>query len=319
MDLSAMKPIDRTKQIMNSLEILTDIAQYPEQRRITEEAIEQSYVNFGLHRSRSHADPDKEAPTLKDVIALLQEKLQEGTYEYPAELENAIYRLRQFAREGEDFFARKSTIDMGKLSKSGLVAVDLSALPDEKFRALAALFILQTLKEIMRSEGWSETKGLKTIVVLDEAWKVASDERSDAITIVREGRKYQFGAHSRIAEPDRRQRGDILKRRHHIHTQDKVREVHELSAELAQLLCVHKGRDRQVRGGAGGCGHGLPDLAEVPGDIRARQDIRRGAAVRLHDRHIGHAYPERAGHRCAYRRNTSWRGRSSGTSSWSTT
>ena len=30
-------------------------------------------------------------------------------------------------------------------------------------------------------------------MVLDEAWKVASDERSDAITIVREGRKYQFG------------------------------------------------------------------------------------------------------------------------------
>ena len=45
----------------------------------------------------------------------------------------------------------------------------------------------------MRSEGWSETKGLKAIVVLDEAWKVASDEKSDAITIVREGRKYQFG------------------------------------------------------------------------------------------------------------------------------
>ncbi len=64
---------------------------------------------------------------------------------------------------------------------------------DDNFRALAALFMLQTLKEIMRSENWSETKGLKAIVVLDEAWKVASDEKSEAITIVREGRKYQFG------------------------------------------------------------------------------------------------------------------------------
>ncbi len=71
--------------------------------------------------------------------------------------------------------------------------IDLSGLPDEKFRALAALFILQTMKEKMRGEGWSETKGLKAIIVLDEAWKVASDEKSDAITIVREGRKYQFG------------------------------------------------------------------------------------------------------------------------------
>lgn len=192
MDLSSMKPIDRTKQIINSLEILTDIATYPEQRRITEEAIEQSYVNAGFNIAQV-PNIGKDAPTLKDVISLLQEKLQEGTYEYPAELENAIYRLRQFAREGEDFFAKKSTINIGKLAESGLVSVDLSSLPDEKFRALAALFILQTLKEIMRSEGWSESKGLRTIVVLDEAWKVASDDRSDAITIVREGRKYQFG------------------------------------------------------------------------------------------------------------------------------
>jgi type IV secretory pathway VirB4 component len=192
MDLSGMKPIDRTKQIMTSFDILSDIASYPEQKRITEEAIEQAYVNAGFVASEKPTGTE-ETPTLKDVISLLQEKLQEGTYEYPAELENAIYRLRQFAREGEDFFARKSTLDLGKLVESGLVDIDLSALPDEKFRAMAALFILQTLKEKMRSEGWSETKGLKAIVVLDEAWKVASDEKSDAITIVREGRKYQFG------------------------------------------------------------------------------------------------------------------------------
>jgi hypothetical protein len=60
-------------------------------------------------------------------------------------------------------------------------------------RGLAALFILQFLKERMRAVGWAAEKGLKVLVVLDEAWKIASDERSDAITIVREGRKYQFG------------------------------------------------------------------------------------------------------------------------------
>ncbi len=192
MDLSGMKPLDRVKQIMNSFELLTDISDFPEQKRLTEEAIEQAYTNMGFNVSEKPF-AGKEAPTLKDVITLFQEKLQDGTYEYPAELENAIYRLRQFAREGEDYFARKSTIDLGQLASSGLVDIDLSGLPDERFRALAALFILQTLKEKMRFEGWSESKGLKTIVVLDEAWKVASDNRSDAITIVREGRKYQFG------------------------------------------------------------------------------------------------------------------------------
>lgn len=192
MDLSGIKPIDRSKQIMNSLDILTDIGTYPEQRRLTAEAIEQAYVNAGFALA-ALPNPRKEAPTLKDVTRLLEEKLQEGTYSYPAELENALYRLRQFSREGEDYFAKKSTIDIGRLASSGLVDIDLSSLPDERFRAMAALFILQTLKEKMRSEGWSATAGLKALVVLDEAWKVASDERSDAITIIREGRKYQFG------------------------------------------------------------------------------------------------------------------------------
>lgn len=192
MDLSGMKPLDRAKQIMNSLDILTDISEYPEQRRLTSEAVEQAYVNFGFNIT---VPPPlgKEAPTLKDVLALLEEKQTEGTYAYPAELENAIYRLRQFSREGEDYFANKSTIDIGKLASSGLVDLDLSSLPDERFRALAALFILQTLKEKMRMENWTASAGLKVIVTLDEAWKVASDERSDAVTIIREGRKYQFG------------------------------------------------------------------------------------------------------------------------------
>ncbi len=192
MDLSGMKPIDRAKQIMNSLDILTDIGDYPEQRRLTAEAIEQSYVNMGFVLA-APPPPDKEVPTLKNVTSLLDEKLQEGTYAYPAELENTIYRLRQFSREGEDYFANKSTIDIGKLATSGLVDLDLSGLPDERFRAMAALFILQTLKEKMRMEGWVSNAGIKTLVVLDEAWKVASDERSDAVTIIREGRKYQFG------------------------------------------------------------------------------------------------------------------------------
>jgi hypothetical protein len=192
MDLSGMKPLDRVKQIINSLDILTDISAYPEQKRLTEEAIEQAYVNSGFTLSEK-APAGSDAPTLKEAIAILEEKLQDGTYEYPAELENAIYRLRQFAREGEDYFARKSTLDLSKLVESGLVDIDLSALSDDSFRALAALFILQTLKELMRAEVWAETKGLKTFVVLDEAWKVASDGKSDAVTIVREGRKYKFG------------------------------------------------------------------------------------------------------------------------------
>jgi len=197
LDTAGMKPIDRIKQVIRTLEILTDIGQYPEQRRLTEMAIEEAYVRAGFKMSekiqRDALGNPLKPPTLKDVQRILEEKLAAGTYEFPAELENAIYRVRRFTREGEDFFAEQSTINLEELTKAGLVDLDLSGLPDEVFRGLAGLSMLQFLKEKMREEGWSPTKGLKLLVVLDEAWKIAKDDNSDAVMIVREGRKYQFG------------------------------------------------------------------------------------------------------------------------------
>ncbi len=197
LDLGGMRPTERVKQIVRSLEILTDISQYPEQRRLTEQSIEEAYVQAGFHMTdKTQRDPlgnPLVPPTLKDVQRILEDKLRHGTYEFPAELENAVYRIKQFTREGENFFSEQSTIDLESLTKAGLVDLDLSGLPDEVFRGLAGLSMLQFLKEKMREEGWSAEKGLKLFVVLDEAWKIAKDEHSDAVMIVREGRKYQFG------------------------------------------------------------------------------------------------------------------------------
>ncbi|MFH1285935.1 MAG: ATP-binding protein [Candidatus Micrarchaeota archaeon] len=197
LDLGGMRPNDRIKQIVRTLEILTDIGQYPEQKRLTEQAIEQGYLNAGF-RLAEKAQRDAlgnplKTPTLREVQRALEEKLESGTYEFPAELENALYRIKQFTREGEDFFAEQSTINLEELTRAGLVDLDLSGLPDEVFRGLAGLSMLQFIKEKMRMEGWSPTKGLKLFVVLDEAWKIAKEDNSDAVMIVREGRKYQFG------------------------------------------------------------------------------------------------------------------------------
>jgi len=197
LDLGGMKPNDRIKQIMRTFEILTDISRYPEQKRLSEQAIEKAYRNA---KFRMNATVQKDTlgrpikpPTLYDVQRILEEQLEAGTYEFPAELENAIYRLKNFTREGEDYFAQQSTINLDKLTTSGLVCLDLSGLPDEVFRALAGLSMLQFIKEKMRGEGWSAEKGLKLVVVLDEAWKIAKDDNSDAVMIVREGRKHNFG------------------------------------------------------------------------------------------------------------------------------
>ncbi len=197
LDLGGMKPNDRIKQIIRTLGILTDIERYPEQKRLTEQAVEKAYLQakFKLDSKvqKDGLGRSLKPPTLRDVQRVLEELLEGGGYEFPAELENAIYRIKQFTREGEDYFAQQSTMNLDELTRTGLVDLDLSGLPDEVFRGLAALSMLQFIKEKMREEGWSSTKGLKLIVVLDEGWKVAKDDNSDAVMIVREGRKYQFG------------------------------------------------------------------------------------------------------------------------------
>jgi len=197
LDLGGMKPYDRIKQIMRTLELLTDIGNYPEQRRLTEQAIEKAYIEakfrMDAREQKDELGKGLQPPTLKDVVRVLEDQAATGTYEFPAELENAIYRLKQFTKAGEDYFAQQSTVKLDALITSGLVDFDLSGLPDEKFRALAALTILQFIKEKMRLTELAEAKGIKLFVVLDEAWKISKEENSDAVMIVREGRKYNFG------------------------------------------------------------------------------------------------------------------------------
>lgn len=197
LDLGGMKPYDRIKQVIRTLELLTDIGQYPEQRRLTEQAIEKAYLKnkFRMDSGEQKDELGKvlHPPTLKDVVKLLEEQSSLGTYEFPAELENAIYRLKQYTKSGEDYFSQQSTVSLDEIITSGLVDLDLSGLPDETFRALAALTILQFIKEKMRSVGWTSKKGIRLLVVLDEAWKIAKEDNSDAVMIVREGRKYNFG------------------------------------------------------------------------------------------------------------------------------
>jgi hypothetical protein len=85
-----------------------------------------------------------------------------------------------------------STINLSSLL-SGIVCVDLHSLPTEPLRSMAGLAILQFAKEKMRAEGFKATGNPRLFIVVDEAWKIASDERSDIVAIVREGRKYGFG------------------------------------------------------------------------------------------------------------------------------
>lgn len=169
LDLAGLKIPERIKQIMSAFEILLDLHNFPDERYDIEEALEETYDK-------------KRKPTLVDLVAFLEKKKKK----------HAARLLKTFLVEGSDFFSRESTLELDKLAESGLVCIDLHSLPTEEMRSLTGLTILQFLKEKMRREALQEEKGIKLFVVVDEAWKIASDDRSDVITIVREGRKYNF-------------------------------------------------------------------------------------------------------------------------------
>lgn len=170
LDLAGLAPSERTKQIMSAFEILLDLHNFPQERYDIEDALEEVYGRKGK-------------PTLADLVALLEKKKKK---------KHAARLLKRFLVEGSDFFARQSTLELGRLASSGLVCIDLHSLPTEEMRSLTGLTILQFLKEMMRKEELKEEKGIRLFVVVDEAWKIANDERSDVITVVREGRKYNF-------------------------------------------------------------------------------------------------------------------------------
>ncbi len=212
LDLVGLPSRSRIKQIISALDILVDLKSYPNERDEIEEALELVYDASGGKK-----------PGMKEVARALEKKKKTGArlgragtaveirqltpgdnrkptlVEVVRQLEKtgrkkAARLLKRFTVEGTDFFAGSSTLDIKKLTSSGLVCIDLHGLPSEEMRSLAGLTILQYIKELMRAEGMSEegNKHVRLFVVLDEAWKIAQDERSDVIAIVREGRKYNF-------------------------------------------------------------------------------------------------------------------------------
>ncbi len=214
LDLVGLPKRSRIKQIVSALDVLLDLKSFPNERDDIEEALEYVYYKAGtahpsLKENLKIVEKEKEMKRRaklerEDMGEVLEELSKDGRVEKPT-LANVVWvlerngkrkaarLLKRFTAEGSDFFAGTSTMDIKKLTTSGLVCIDLHDLPSEEMRSLAGLTILQYIKELMRAEGMQkDNKHVRLFVVLDEAWKIAQDERSDVIAIVREGRKYNF-------------------------------------------------------------------------------------------------------------------------------
>ena len=176
LDLAGSSPHARMTQVMDALRILTDISHSSAQCRLTEDAIELAYKK--ARRGKM--------PTLESVQRILERQAKQS-----ADSAEAARRIKNLLLSSGGSFT-KPTMPLSSLL-SGLVCVDLHSLPTETLRSLAGLSILQFVKESMRASQRAPTPQPRLFVVVDEAWKIASDERSDVVSIVREGRKYGFG------------------------------------------------------------------------------------------------------------------------------
>ena len=184
LELGGMAPHARVRQVMDSLCMLTDISNFPSQARITGDALEQAYLSRGFSL-QFPASKSKKPPTLNDAYKILLRKGKRSS-----DSAEAAHRLKSLMLSSGGAFT-SSTISLDSLL-TGFVCVDLHSLPTESMRSLAGLSVLQFVKEKMRMQGYSPKQKPRLFVVVDEAWKIASDERSDVVSIVREGRKYGF-------------------------------------------------------------------------------------------------------------------------------
>ena len=175
MDPGGVQPHVQAQQVISALAMLTDLASYPKQARLTEDALLEAYAQ-------------KKSPTLKDAQLILQRKSKRK----PIDPDYALCerRIRNLLLSSGESFCNR-TFGIGAILH-GLVCIDLHSLPTEQLRSLAGLSILQFVKERMRLSNYSDSQFPRLFVVVDEAWKIAADERSDVISIVREGRKYGF-------------------------------------------------------------------------------------------------------------------------------
>lgn len=184
LELAGASPQARCQQVLQALEMLTDISSFPRQRSLTAEAIERAYASRGFLLELQ--GQSKKPPSLHGALSLLSRAGKKDP-----DAREAARRIKTLLASSGNAFV-SSTISLGRLVSSDLVCIDLHPLPTESMRSLAGLAILQFIKEKMRASSHCGGKAPRLFVVVDEAWKIAADPRSDVVSIVREGRKYGF-------------------------------------------------------------------------------------------------------------------------------
>ena len=178
-------PYTQIERILGALSIIFSLSSDSKTKSHIKNALVTSYEKFGLNPNKP-VKIGARFPTISDALQILKtsQKISDST--------RAILVLESLCYKNSPFLPSRKNLNLHEITSSGLVSINLSTLPSDEHRSLAALILLQFLKEKMRAQDTTGASFPKCIIVADEAWKIAQDENSDLVQILREGRKYSF-------------------------------------------------------------------------------------------------------------------------------
>jgi DNA helicase HerA-like ATPase len=193
LDLGKLTPRERIEQVLHAFDTAFNLKEAPLQYILLSEFLEEAYRRKGFDLDKY--EEKREPPTLLDVYDIAVEKYEEEREKFrrsegrSSSFESLIAKIRFYALHSSGAFSKPSTVRLDEITSRGVINFDLSKLPDEEARIVVGMSILEYLIDRMRKEG--EAQGIKLIIVLDEAHKLAG-EKSPLIPLVKEGRKYGF-------------------------------------------------------------------------------------------------------------------------------
>ncbi|MFH0927162.1 MAG: ATP-binding protein [Candidatus Micrarchaeota archaeon] len=181
----APTPKSHIERVLSAISVVCSLSNSPAAQMQIKDALKKSYEKFAINADKPIPKNASRLPTLQDAYNILKNAS-------PPANELAILSLEKLCSQNSPFTSARTSINPDELASCGLASINLSSLPSEEHRSLAGLIILQFLKEKMRSSGTQELPRPRLIIVADEAWKIAQDENSDLVQILREARKYSF-------------------------------------------------------------------------------------------------------------------------------
>ncbi len=185
-ETSDITPLSHIDWVLNAICVSCSLSNDSQSKLLIKSALKSAYKKFGIDLNSPISKSKKKLPSVVDVFDILSSAPASSSKN------RVILAFEKLCSQNSLFLSTKNSLNLNSLTNHGLCSINLSALPSDEHRSLVALLILQFLKEKMRTNQTNKTESPRFIVVVDEAWKIAQDENSDLVQILREGRKYSF-------------------------------------------------------------------------------------------------------------------------------